>query len=169
MGMKGFGTTLEPAPAGKRMSWTSRRGRATLGVLVLIVAAFAAMTLMPSAGALGTPINQLGLFELDTNANTVDDPATPGEDWNDVYDCVVTPANCGLYHFFSKTFIGAAAEAPANDTTFWQGGGSKDVNDINQWAYSATDVVPDKNQILDAFGASYVNPANSHTIVPLGR
>src|SRR3954468_16981520 len=167
--MKGFGTTLEPAPAGKRMSWTSRSGRTTLTLLVLAVMAFAAMTLMPSASAGPTSIDSLGLFELDhPNANTVDDPAVAGEDWNDVYDCVITPAHCGLYHFFSKTFIGASAEAPGNDVTYWHGGGSKDTNDISQWAYSTTDVAPDKDEILDAYGASYVNPANNHTIVYFG-
>jgi uncharacterized repeat protein (TIGR01451 family) len=151
------------------MSWASRNGRKTLIGLVLVVMTAAALMLMPGASATGTPVNQLGLFELDTpNANTVDDPATAGEDWNDVYDCVVTPAHCSSYHFFSKTFIGASTEAAANDVTFFTGGGSKDTNDIPQWAWSPTDVSPDKNQILDAYGASYINPGNGHTIVYFG-
>ena len=124
------------------------------------------MMLMPSAGAVAQPIDQLGLFELDQpNANTTDD-AAPGEDWNDVYACEVSPGVCSSYHFFSKTFIGASKEAPGNDVTFFTGGGSKDTKDIPLWAWSANDVAPDKDQILDAYGASYINPANWHPFVP---
>src|SRR5205823_779239 len=59
-------------------------------------------------------------------------------------------------------------EAPGNDVTFFTGGGSKDTKDIPLWAWSANDVAPDKDQILDAYGASYINPANNHTIVYFG-
>ncbi|MDI3326905.1 hypothetical protein QKW35_21240, partial [Pontibacterium granulatum] len=38
--------------------------------------------------------------------------------------------------------------------------GSKDVNDISEWQSTENNVAPDKDQILDAFAAAYINPAD---------
>src|SRR5262245_55753545 len=133
------------------------RGRlarlAVLGVLALIIA------LLPTgAGA----VHDLGLFQLDGNTTVDPSPPAPfpGEDWNPVY--------AGTSSAFSSRFVDAAVEAPAVDTTYFSGGGSKDVNDIDEWKWSANDVSPDKNQILDAFAAAYVDPSNNHTILYFG-
>ncbi len=44
---------------------------------------------------------------------------------------------------------------PPTTRRYFTSGGSKDVNDISQWAYTTNDIAPDKDQILDAFAAAY--------------
>ena len=108
-----------------------------------------------------------GLFELDGNA-LVDHGSGLPDDWSRVYD----PATYGAGGYASKAFVGAGQEAPANDTTYWHGGGSKDVNDISQWGWSSTDVAPDTNEITDAYAAAYVVPQGQqdagHTVLYFG-
>jgi uncharacterized repeat protein (TIGR01451 family)/fimbrial isopeptide formation D2 family protein len=85
--------------------------------------------------------HQEDLFELDGNA--VDDPANePDDDWN------------STNHAADSIFIGAASEAEANDTTYFTTGGSKDENDIPDWAITST-AVPDKDELTDAYAAVY--------------
>ncbi len=93
-------------------------------------------------------VHDTGLFELDGNAQ-----ATTSDDWDLVW--------AGTDSAFSTEFIGGDAEAPANDATFFQGGGSKDENPIGQWGYSGNDVAPDKDQILDAYAAAYDSGAGT--------
>jgi uncharacterized repeat protein (TIGR01451 family) len=83
-----------------------------------------------------------GLFELDGNAND-SNTNEPDDDWSSVN------------HAIDDLFVGAPTEAGANDATYFTGGGSKDVNDIDEWAYTANDVAPDKDQITDAYAAAY--------------
>jgi hypothetical protein len=45
---------------------------------------------------------------------------------------------------------------PTDDTTYFTTGGSKDVNDINQWMHQTGDVAPDKDEILNAYSAAYI-------------
>src|SRR4051794_2431728 len=137
----------------KRFLRTKRAG-ALFALLVM------AATVALFAGR-ATAVHNTGLFELDGNA--IDQPAA-GDDWSTVF------AGSGG-GFFSKSFIGADKEAPANDTTFFTSGGSKDVNDISQWAWSANDVAPDKNQITDAYAAAYVGSGNlaGHTLLYFGQ
>ena len=81
------------------------------------------------------------IFELDANA--VDDPANePDDDWN------------SLNHALDTFFAGAATETSANDTTYFTGGGSKDENDVPDWAITDNSV-PDKDELLDAYAAVY--------------
>ena len=117
------------------------------------VAAIVLVLLPASAGA----VHDLGLFQLDGNTAVVNPP--PGDDWDGVYNHTSSA--------FGTKFIGADTEAPAVDTTFFTGGGSKDVNDIPQWQWSPNDVSPDKNQILDVYGAAYEGDSG-HTIVYFG-
>src|SRR5215204_957678 len=127
---------------GNSSAGNSARGRVRRTLVWLTaIAALATVAFVPSALA----VHDVGLFELDGN---VMNEAAPGDDWSNVF--------AGTSAAFSSVFIGAAAEAPANDTTFFTGGGSKDVNDISQWQWSAGDVAPDKDQITDAYAAAYI-------------
>src|SRR3954447_23540754 len=80
-------------------------------------------------------------FELDGNATTNHGTPGPPDDWDRVF------ANSGG-SWFSRVFIAASAEAPANDQTYYTGGGSKDDHDIPDWQYTATanPSAPDKDE-----------------------
>jgi hypothetical protein len=55
------------------------------------------------------------------------------------------------------------------ENSFYTGGGSKDVRDIPAWAYgTSNDVIPDKDDIADAFAAAYIDPDDDHTIIYFG-
>jgi uncharacterized repeat protein (TIGR01451 family) len=147
--------------SGKAKSgWAAHKSLAA--ALLLLVMATAVMVLLPSAVA--APPNALDLFQID--GNTTNDPALTGDDWNDVYACDVDPGVCSSFGFVSHTFLGAASEAPANDTTYFIGGGSKDINPISDWAWTDHSA-PDKDELLDAYSASYVAP-NGHSVVYFG-
>jgi uncharacterized repeat protein (TIGR01451 family) len=87
-----------------------------------------------------------GLFELDGNAI---DEAKAGADWQNGAE--------GAADFF---FAGAASEAEANDSTYFTTGGSKDELDIPSWAITSNSV-PDKDELLDAYGAIYQSGGNT--------
>src|SRR5207245_8921894 len=42
------------------------------------------------------------------------------------------------------------------DTTYFTGGGSKDIHDVSSWAYNALGA-QDKDEITHAFSAAYIN------------
>src|SRR5262249_35851816 len=48
-------------------------------------------------------------------------------------------------------------EDPTGDGTYFTGGGSKDVNDINQWLWGGSSV-PAKDEITNAYAGSFTNP-----------
>ncbi|HEV8546055.1 MAG TPA: DUF11 domain-containing protein, partial [Candidatus Limnocylindrales bacterium] len=111
------------------LTWTA------LFVLSLLLQYFSFAIAQPVLAA-----HDEGLFELDGNAVA---SAAPGDDWSNV-------ANAE-----DQLFIGAGTESAANDVTYFTGGGSKDVNDIDEWAYTGIDQTPDKDDILDAYAAAY--------------
>src|SRR5215203_6086636 len=117
-----------------------RRRSTTLSMTLLALIALL-MVLVPGAMAVHTE----GLFELDGNA--LAEPAVPGDDWSSVFTHTSSA--------FSTSFIGASVEAPANDTTYFTGGGSKDINDVPAWEWTPTDEAPDKDEITDAYAAAY--------------
>jgi uncharacterized repeat protein (TIGR01451 family) len=122
------------------MSARTRRSLAltwgALFVLSLLLQYFSFAVAQPVLAA-----HDEGLFELDGNA--LDSAGTAGDDWNSTNNAD------------DDVFIGAGSEAAGNDTTYFTGGGSKDVNDIDEWSYTANDVAPDKDDILDAYAAAY--------------
>jgi fimbrial isopeptide formation D2 family protein len=127
---------------GLALSWSA------LFVLSLLLQYFT-FALAPAALA----VHDESLFELDGNAT--DSAATePDDDWD------------SLNHALADVHIGASSESAANDTTYFTGGGSKDVNDVSQWNYTANDQTPDKDDILDAFAAAYEK--NGDTFVYFG-
>ena len=132
----------------KRGFWAART--------VIMLAALAAMFTIPS-GALA--VHTEGLFELDRDA--VDNPLVAGDDWSNVF--------LGLGGFTSSSFVPQAVEGVGVDQTFFTGGGSKDVNDIEQWNWTTNDETPDKDQIQDAFAASYTKDGDSFVYFGMDR
>lgn len=83
-------------------------------------------------------------FELDANAFN---GSASGEDWN-----VVAPVDRST----SDIVASFVRDAPAPlDRSYFTGGGSKDLNDVPDWAYTPSDVAPDKNEITNAFAVAY--------------
>ena len=121
--------------------WFSMNARTRKSLTLLWTALFLFSLILQSV-QLATPTAALAahdenLFELEGDA--VDDGSNePDDDWNSVN------------HSLDSVFI-----HEGTDVTYFKGGGSKDVNDVPDWEYSATDVAPDKDEILDAFAAAY--------------
>jgi uncharacterized repeat protein (TIGR01451 family)/fimbrial isopeptide formation D2 family protein len=119
--------------------------RRTRRALTLSWAAIFILSLLLQYAALSAPSSALaahdvGLFELDGNAI---DQAAAGADWQN-----------GAEGSLDQFFVGAADEAAANDNTYFTTGGSKDENDVTEWAVTSTGV-PDKDELTDAYAAVY--------------
>ncbi len=84
-------------------------------------------------------------FELDANAwNT----GAAGDDWSNVVPIDLSTSS------IVSSFV-PDGENPPVDTSYFTGGGSKDLNDVPDWAHTTGDVAPDKNEITNAFAVAY--------------
>jgi len=137
-------------PTGSR-----RRRWATLLSLVVIVAA--SLIFMRTVLAVHNLV-----FELEGNATT---QGATTHDWDQVFtDSQSAPPN---------TASGAVAVSFANDgaqnATIFTGGGSKDPQDLNQWAWKdQSGGLPDKDNLQDAFAARYSLPISQACTAPAG-
>src|SRR5262245_6994978 len=112
--------------------------RTTIGLVVI-----AALVLCGRILALPTPTQ----FELDANA-LVD--SAPADDWANT-----VPTKTAGSEAITSTFV---ADGSGNATIFTTGG-SKDVNDINQWQWKdQLGGLPDKDNITNAYAAAYRGP-----------
>jgi uncharacterized repeat protein (TIGR01451 family) len=133
----------------------SERGRRRLAISAMVV--FMLSVLVQYASFAGAPsalaVHDEGIFELDGNA--VDQGGVDGDDWED-----------GTPGAADTLFISGDDEADGADTSYFKGGGSKDHLNLNNWEWSATDVAPDKDELLDVFAAVYED--GSDTVVYFG-
>jgi hypothetical protein len=120
------------------------------------VAGAAALLVMTVGIPMALAVHDTGAFELDGNA--VNGPA-PGDDWDNVChqvtgtDCSTTSNTTGA------TAVDWVAEPNLNATIF-TGGGSKDPQDINNWAWKdGAGGLPDKDNLLHSFAARYTTSA----------
>ncbi len=105
-------------------------------------------------------VHDTGAFELDGNA-----AKTVSHDWDQVCYQATTDSRCG-----TTTAAGATAASWTSDTlkggtdpfvnnsnaTIFTGGGSKDPQDINQWAWKdGAGGLPDKDNLVHSFAARY--------------
>jgi hypothetical protein len=130
------------------------RVRARLAGLLGVVALMA----VGITGALAT--HNLDLFELDENATS---SIAPGEDW-DVVENGTSSALASVFVPDGDDFSGGITVPPGlptDDLTYFTTGGSKDVNDIDEWMHQTGDVAPDKDEILNAYAAAYVNATDT--------
>src|SRR5689334_6363686 len=155
---------------------TGSRRRRWLFLCTAVAAIAAAVLIIPSAFA----VHNLGVFELDTGPHTLGGQTYTGanatsettDDWDRVCYKVMQDSQCG-----STTNASAKARAWATDRTIgstgsvftadpnaslFTGGGSKDPQDTNQWAWKdGAGGLPDKDNLQHAFAARYdVNSAN---------
>jgi hypothetical protein len=119
-------------------------------VLPVLIAALVGLVFAIPALA----VHDTGAFELDGNAvNSTPLPA--GDDWDNVChqvlgsDCSTTSNTSGA------TAVDWVAE-PNLDASIFTGGGSKDPQDINQWAWKdGAGGLPAKDNLLHSFAARY--------------
>jgi uncharacterized repeat protein (TIGR01451 family) len=129
------------SPAGGR-----RSRRSLLGILVS--ALLLGLFVVPAQA-----VHDLGLFELDRNAQDTDFANLP-DDWAALYD---GGANTGAH---SDDFSGVLPDIGADGGTQFQGGGSKDDLDITSWLWKAGEPL-DKDDITNAYAAAYTNTVDT--------
>jgi hypothetical protein len=94
------------------------------------------------------------LFQLDgkaDNSNLTCSYGTPCDYWNLINGTGAGPNPGSVGHSLVRTFIDGTAT-----TSAFTGGGSKDFNDIPQWAYSTTST-PNKDTINAGYAAAYTS------------
>jgi uncharacterized repeat protein (TIGR01451 family) len=130
------------ARTGGGAATTRTRGRRRIAVWAMLM--FLLSLLVQYASFVGTvsAVHDEGIFELDGNA--LDQGGEPGDDWED-----------GTAGAADDLFIPGSVEKDGVDTSYFKEGGSKDHHDLDDWEWSATDVAPDKDELLDVFAAVY--------------
>src|SRR5262249_39919220 len=128
--------------------------RRRLTAVAAIVLAVGAMTLFNAAPA--AAVHDTGAFELDGNASN---GAALGDDWDNVCHQVLG-TDCST----SDNTIGASAvdwvAEPNPNASIFTGGGSKDPQNIDQWAWKdGAGGLPDKDNLLHSFAARYLTPS----------
>ncbi|TML81924.1 MAG: hypothetical protein E6G04_00305 [Actinobacteria bacterium] len=103
-------------------------------ITVLIVTAV--MIAVSGLAAIALPATQ---FELDGNA-----VSNGHDDWQNVL--------AGTGGDFNHSFV----TDETGDTTYFTGGGSKDIHDVSSWKYNALGA-QDKDEITNAYSAAYIN------------
>jgi hypothetical protein len=101
------------------------------------------------------PASLLDTFELDGNAKTgvlgSAGSTNPSHDWDQVYADFLAgntaTSGAGVVAFVTDTF-------GPDSTSFTEG--SKDINDISTWAWQSPEHTEDKNDLLHAFVAAYI-------------
>lgn len=129
--------------------------RALISALTVIGTAVALVFFAGSARA----VHDAGLFELDGNATN--QSATPGDDWDNVCH-QVTGSDCSTSNDTSgATAVDWTAEPNLNSSIF-TGGGSKDPQDVSNWAWKdGAGGLPAKDNLLHGFAARYSVPPSS--------
>ncbi len=139
-------------------SGASGRWRRRSWILLLGLAAAALVSSL--VYAVTTGVDGTGLFALDGDANTGNANSNYGNSSEDDWQFLVT--NNGSSNSNFGTWTGIVLDPTPDPTTFTTGG-SKDINDISQWRWTAGSV-PDKDNILHAYAAAYTAPSSSDGI-----
>src|SRR5262245_52010349 len=131
----------------RRLSAQMPRRRKQLLAVVAASALIAGYAALPAFA-----VHDTGLFQLDGNASTVNPP--PGDDWDRVChevngsDCSTSSNTTGA------TAVGWVSE-PNRSSSIFTGGGSKDPQDISNWAWKDAGGLPDKDNLRHSFAVRY--------------
>src|SRR6266487_964355 len=156
---------------------TGSRRRRWLFLCTSAVAIAMAVLFIPSAFA----VHATGYFELDGNATSASGAggAIP-DDWDRVCFQDTSNAGCGTSDAthkqnlpgtpFGSTAVAWTGDCPqgqfgfgctSNNATIFTGGGSKDPQDINNWAWKdGAGGLPDKDNLVHAFAVRYSLPVD---------
>jgi hypothetical protein len=131
---------------------TSRRHRRRwLTAGLAVASSIAAVIALGVAPALA--VHDTGVFELDGNATN--NPAVPGDDWDNVCHQVLG-TDCSTSNDTTGSIARDWVAEPNHNATIFTGGGSKDPQDINNWAWKDdAGGLPDKDNLLHSFAARY--------------
>ena len=139
-----------------RFSRISRARKRWLTALIAGAGAAVAITAFGIGPA--AAVHDTGAFELDGNATN---GAAAGDDWDNVCH-QVTGTDCSTSNNTSAlggaTAVDWVAE-PNHNASIFTGGGSKDPQDLNQWAWKDAGGLPDKDNLLHSFAARYSTSA----------
>jgi hypothetical protein len=150
----------------------SRRRRRRL--LVACVVSVAALGVFVISNALA--VHDYGLFQLDGNAQTsVQSNPVANDDWDKVcHQVTVTddttnsiPDQCTSPNPGDTTGATAVSftSEPNQNASIFTGGGSKDPQDISDWAWKdGAGGLPDKDNLRDAFAARYLQDGDANTL-----
>ena len=139
-----------------------RRRRRLLTAGIAMLSATTAIVALGLGVGPASAVHDTGAFELDGNATN--NPAVAGDDWDNVCH-QVTGSDCSTTNNTTgATAVDWVAEPNVNSTIF-TGGGSKDPNDINQWAYNDNaGGLPAKDNLLHSFAARYPNTSDGDVL-----
>jgi hypothetical protein len=131
----------------RRLSGFVPRGRMRIFALVASCLMLGVYAAIPAFA-----VHDTGLFELDGNATN--DAAVPGDDWDNVCH-EVTGSDCSTTDDTSGATAVSWVSEPNRATTIFTGGGSKDPQDIPNWAWKDAGGLPDKDNLRHSFAARY--------------
>ena len=103
-------------------------------------------------------VHDTGVFQLDGNATTDASPPAPfpGDDWDRVCHQVEPTVDCGTTTGAPDATATSWVSEPNRASTIFTGGGSKDPEDIPNWAWKdGAGGLPDKDNLRHAFAARY--------------
>lgn len=129
----------------------SRRSPVSCFGTMLLVLITCCLLLVSSHAAMGQ--NPTTVFQLNgdpTNDGLTCVYGTPCDAWNDIN--LAGSSGTGRGHSALNTFI-----LGSSSTNNFAGGGSKDPNDLNQWAYTSTST-PNKDTLNAGYAAAYNQP-----------
>lgn len=123
-------------------------------------------------------VHDVGVFQLDGNADTATNPAPVAtDDWDRVCyqarieagdsastaaaTCGTSSATAGLGGAKAVSWV----SEPDRSTSIFTGGGSKDPNDLSNWLWKDAGGLPDKDNLRHAFAARY---SNAHELLYFG-
>src|SRR5215470_5248591 len=132
-----------------------RRRRRWLVAGLAVVSSTVAVLALSVVPALA--VHDTGAFELDGNATN--NLAVPGDDWDNVCH-QVTGSDCSTTNNTNGATAVDWISEPNVNTTIFTGGGSKDPQDINNWAWKdGAGGLPAKDNLLHSFAARYSLPS----------
>jgi len=120
-----------------------------------------ALSLVVALNSTAEAVHNLGVFQLDGNAQTaLQSTPTASEDWDLI--CKANPSTCSFKAGYTQPSGSTAATTSShvNDgsltATIFTGGGSKDPEDISSWRWKdEAGGLPDKDNLLHAYAARY--------------
>jgi len=135
----------------------TRLRRALPGAILFAMLASLVVTLPALA------VHDTGKFQLDGDASSATQPVGPPatDDWDKVCHQYATPAepSCSAYSDTTGSTSGLWANDGSLNASIFTGGGSKDPQDISNWAWKdGAGGLPDKDNLLHAFAVRYSLP-----------
>jgi hypothetical protein len=129
-----------------------RRRRRFLLVPMLVAVALAVVYVTGAQA-----VHDVGVFQLDRNAQTSVPAGAAGEDWDMVCPASTPPgaASC----IGGTTAVASTFDTDGANATIFTGGGSKDDLDTTSWNWK-NGSVPDKDDLAHAYAARYLSGGN---------